>query len=93
MNALQAMEGQGGHLLVQSVATCLDEIQIIISDTGPGISEEHLPHIFEPYFTTKKFGEGTGLGLYVTRTIVEHLGGRIKVTSQPGKGTPLPLPS
>lgn len=87
MNALQAMEGQGGHLLVQSVATCFDEIEITISDTGPGISEENLPHIFEPYFTTKKPGEGTGLGLYVTRTIVENLGGRIKVSSEPGRGS------
>jgi len=87
MNALQAMEECGGDLLVKSVSTCLDEIDIIISDTGPGISEEILSRIFEPYFTTKKPGEGTGLGLFVTKRLVENLGGRIKVASTAGKGT------
>jgi signal transduction histidine kinase len=87
MNALQAMEPGGGDLLVKSISTCLDEIDIVISDTGSGIPEENLPKIFQPYFTTKKPGEGTGLGLFVTKTLVENLGGRIKVASTAGKGT------
>lgn len=87
MNALQAMEETGGDLLVTSVSTCLDEIDISVSDSGPGIPEADLPKIFQPYFTTKKPGEGTGLGLFVTKTLVENLGGRIKVNSAVGKGT------
>lgn len=87
MNALQAMEDGGGHLLVQSVATCLDEIDIIIRDSGPGIPEENLSKIFTPFFTTKKPEEGTGLGLFVARTLVESLGGRIRVASRVGEGT------
>jgi signal transduction histidine kinase len=60
---------------------------IVISDTGPGIAKESLARIFEPYFTTKKPGEGTGLGLFVTKTLVENLGGRIEVRSSPAEGT------
>lgn len=86
MNALQAMEEHGGELLVQSVSACLDQIDIIISDTGPGITEENLPKIFQPFFTTKSPGEGTGLGLFITRSLVESLGGRIRVDSTVGKG-------
>lgn len=87
MNALQAMESGGGRLLVESTSTNNAEVCIIISDTGPGIAEESLERIFEPYFTTKKPGEGTGLGLFVTRTLVENMGGRIEVRSRAGEGT------
>jgi len=87
MNALQAMEPEGGRLLVESSALDSSEVCITISDTGPGIAGESLARIFEPYFTTKRPGEGTGLGLFVTRTLVENLGGRIEVSSAPGEGT------
>ena len=88
MNALQAMEPSGaGRLLVESNAVVGSDVRIVISDTGPGISTESLARIFEPYFTTKKPGEGTGLGLFVTRTLVENLGGRIEVKSIVGEGT------
>lgn len=87
MNALQAMEPQGGRLLVKSRAVSSSEVCIVIADTGPGIAVDALARIFEPYFTTKRPGEGTGLGLFVTRTLVENLGGRIEVSSSVGEGT------
>jgi signal transduction histidine kinase/CheY-like chemotaxis protein len=58
-----------------------------VSDTGEGISEENFRKIFDPYFSTKKKDTGSGLGLYVTKGIVEAHGGQIKPTSKPNKGT------
>ena len=88
MNALQAMEPSGtGRLLVETTAPDSSKICIVISDTGPGIPQETLARIFEPYFSTKKPGEGTGLGLFVTRTLVENSGGTIDVRSSTGEGT------
>ena len=87
MNSLQAMENGGGALLVETTAPARDEIQIRIADTGPGISEESQSKIFQAYFTTKKPGEGTGLGLFITKSLVENMGGRIKLQSRLGEGT------
>jgi len=64
-----------------------DYARITISDTGAGIAEAHLDKIFEPYFTTKKTGEGTGLGLSVVHGIIKSHKGNIRVSSEPGKGT------
>ena len=86
LNAAQAMEGKG----VLSVKTYFlpveEQVCIAISDTGPGISEEHLPHIFEPFFTTKDEGKGTGLGLSLAYRIVQNHGGHIRAESKPGEG-------
>ncbi len=62
-------------------------IVIRISDTGTGIAEEHLPHIFEPFYTTKEKGKGTGLGLAASYGIVKDHGGEITVYSKAGFGT------
>ncbi|MGL1886652.1 MAG: ATP-binding protein [Reichenbachiella sp.] len=63
-------------------------VSILITDNGPGMSPEVCQHIFEPFYTTKKVGEGTGLGLSVSYFIItEHLGGQISVSSQLGEGT------
>jgi len=62
------------------------EIEVCISDTGPGIPNEVLQRIFDPFFTTKEVGRGTGLGLAISYSIVEKLGGRIMVASEVGKG-------
>lgn len=97
INARQAMLGRGGSLTIKASAAESDTeasglVKIQVIDTGPGISEKHLPRIFEPFFTTKgtvKKGEtkGTGLGLAICKEIVEHHGGRIEVTSLVGTGT------
>jgi signal transduction histidine kinase len=62
-----------------------DRVQIVVRDRGPGIAPEHLPHIFDPYFTTRR--TGTGIGLAIARNIVEGLGGTIAADSRPGAGT------
>lgn len=64
-----------------------DEVLLEVSDTGSGIPSDVREQIFEPFFTTKEVGEGSGMGLFVTRNIVKSLGGRIKVDSTPGAGS------
>lgn len=87
MNALQAMERDGGKLLVETAAGEGDNVYFVITDNGPGIPAEIIDRIFDRYFTTKNLGEGTGLGLFVTKSLVESLGGEINVTSRIGGGT------
>jgi signal transduction histidine kinase len=62
-----------------------DRARIVITDRGAGIEPAHLPHVFDPYFTTKR--GGTGLGLPIAKNILEGLGGTITVSSVPGRGT------
>lgn len=102
-NAYHAMREKGGVLTVQvnellqaevghgvgAVGSRFVELQI--SDTGGGIASEDLAHIFEPYFTTKKEGEGTGLGLSTVREIVKSHNGEIAVQSEPGCGATFTL--
>ena len=87
MNALQAMENGGGKLLVETAGTGSDHVCFTIADNGPGIPAETIDRIFDRYFTTKKPGEGTGLGLFVTKNLVESIGGGITVMSRSGGGT------
>jgi signal transduction histidine kinase len=84
INASQAIEG-GGRI---TVATREDagSVRIDVTDTGTGIPEEILERIFEPYFTTKPEGVGTGLGLNIARDIARAHGGDITVASAPGRG-------
>lgn len=86
MNALHAMESKGGELLI-STATLPDFVSLTVSDTGPGIPADSINRIFDRYFTTKKPGEGTGLGLFITKSLIEMMGGTIKVKSSIGIGT------
>ena len=83
-NAIDAMPG-GGELRVSAGPRDEGGYSLAIEDSGTGIPEENLDKIFEPYFTTKP--SGLGLGLVLTRKIVEAHGGEIVVDSQPGKGT------
>ena len=88
LNALDAMEN-GGSLTVRTRLNPgrVDEIVVEMEDTGIGIPRTDLPKIFEPFYTTKPPGRGTGLGLSVVYGIVEGHHGRIEVDSIPGKGT------
>ena len=100
-NGAQAMEKDGGLLTVTMVDERLkdsdqivkpgDYVKIQISDTGIGIAPEHIQTIFDPYFTTKAIGEGTGLGLSVVHGAVKGVGGEIFVESKLGKGTTFTL--
>ena len=87
MNALQAMEQSGGKLLVETASAGSDSVCVIIVDNGPGIPAGSLERIFDRYFTTKGPDEGTGLGLFVTKKLVESMGGDITVASESGRGT------
>ncbi|MGB8929625.1 MAG: ATP-binding protein [Anaeromyxobacteraceae bacterium] len=85
MNACEAM-ALGGKLTVDtSVVAGGREVEIAITDTGPGIPAGVMAHVFDPFFTTKE--KGTGLGLSVVYGIVERHGGHIDLQSEPGKGT------
>lgn len=86
VNAAQAMPA-GGTLTISTARANDGNIHVDIADTGVGISKENMQHIFSPFFTTKAVGEGTGLGLYISHTIVERDGGQITVESEPGKAT------
>lgn len=81
-NAIDAMHGKG-ELRVRTYRedSC---VVVEIGDNGPGISREVQPHIFEPFYTTKGVGEGTGLGLDTVQRIVKQHRGNIEVTSKPG---------
>ncbi|MBW1855924.1 MAG: hypothetical protein JRJ00_14805 [Deltaproteobacteria bacterium] len=95
LNATQAMEG-GGALEI-SLQKKSKFIELLFRDSGCGIPVQDLPRIFAPFFTTKKAGEGTGLGLSVAYGIIENHGGTIKAHSKEGEGTTvvivLPVPS
>ncbi|MBN1161546.1 MAG: GHKL domain-containing protein [Dehalococcoidales bacterium] len=83
-NAVQAMNGKAGEVNI-STETDEDYVAVIFQDTGCGIPEENLEKIFEPLFTTKP--KGIGLGLAISKRLVEQNGGKIDVASQEGKGT------
>ncbi len=93
-NASQAMPA-GGKLTLSASVVVLQHtelphglyVQLIVQDTGSGIAAENLERIFDPFFSTKPPGEGTGLGLSVVHGTVTSLGGTIEVQSQIGKGT------
>lgn len=86
LNAAQAMDGEGKLTIKTGGATNRDMIRIEISDSGPGIPDDVIPHIFEPFYTTKEQGKGTGLGLSLAYGIVENHGGRIIAENNPEGG-------
>ena len=94
MNAMQAMRdcapGNASLLLRTALdANAEGAVQCHITDSGPGISTEHLPHLFEAFFSTK--ADGMGMGLPICRSIIETHGGRIWARSTPGQGATLSL--
>ncbi len=85
INAVDAMP-QEGNLWISTQVSADSAIELVIRDDGAGIPEEHLSHIFEPFYTTKEAG-GSGLGLAISENIVERHGGHIEVNSVVGRGT------
>lgn len=99
-NAAQAMEETGGIIEIKMEPQFLghgeiarypglktgDYVKITVSDNGPGIDSEIMDQIFDPYFTTREVGKGSGLGLAVVHGIVQNHNGAIAVTGQPGQG-------
>jgi len=86
VNAAQAMAGCG-KLTISSRHRCSRNIvEIVFSDTGPGIPPEIQPQIFDPFFTTKTDQGGTGLGLAVSYSLIREHKGTIRVVSEVGKG-------
>jgi two-component system, NtrC family, sensor histidine kinase HydH len=86
-NAVQALD-ERGEVRIQARPVGgqgVSHVEIDIADTGIGIEPEHLPHLFEPFYTTRP--KGTGLGLFVAHGIVQRHGGSIEVVSAPGQGT------
>ena len=84
-NAIDAI-GKEGTVTVRS-RFAKDGIRVTVADTGPGIPENLQRMIFDPFYTTKSAGKGTGLGLWISYNIIEKMGGEISVKSQAGQGT------
>jgi signal transduction histidine kinase len=86
INALHAIDGEGGSLTITLSTSPEDErARIDVTDTGRGISPEDIPQVFEPYFSTKE--TGTGLGLAIVKKAIDDHGGTISVRSKQGSGT------
>ncbi|MBU1172480.1 MAG: PAS domain S-box protein [Proteobacteria bacterium] len=98
-NAIQAMEEEGGVLDIGLGNIFIDDningdlhlkqgpyLLLTVSDTGPGIKPDILSSVFQPYFTTKEVGKGSGMGLSIVHGIIESYGGKIKAESTPGHG-------
>ena len=96
VNARQAMLGRRGRMTIDAAPIDEDRVEINVRDTGCGISAENLTRIFEPFFSTKQDADkpdrrGLGLGLAISRSIVEDLGGTIAAASEVNVGTTFTL--
>ena len=73
---LKCIDDRGGRL-----------VEILVADDGPGIPQENLPRVFDPFFTSSEPGHGVGLGLFIVQEIVREHGGCLAIDSRRGKGT------
>jgi two-component system NtrC family sensor kinase len=96
LNAVEAMEEEGQLVVTTRMAEDNLHVEIVFTDSGRGIRTEDIDRIFQPFYTTKEVGRGTGLGLAVSHGIVTRHKGSIQVSSKPGRGTTvvvkLPVP-
>jgi len=90
VNASEAVEEQG-EIIISTWNPDPEHITISVTDNGTGISKADLPHIFEPFFSTKRDTSGIGLGLSIVHGIVENHKGQIEVKSEPGSGTSIEI--
>ena len=84
-NAIQSIS-ETGKIFINTRVTG-DMVKISVKDTGTGMTEEIRKKIYDPFFTTKEVGKGTGLGLYISYGIIEKHNGKIEVFSKIGEGT------
>ena len=84
-NALQAVAGREADVRLRTIRIDARRMAIVVTDNGGGIAPEDMPRLFDPYFTTRR--TGTGIGLAISRNIIEGLGGRITVASERDRGT------
>ena len=92
LNAIQSLPAEGAHTITLSVAPRGSaSVALSICDTGRGIPEDVRGKVFDPFFTTRRIGEGMGLGLAVCKTIVEGFGGTIEIESGVGVGTTMTI--
>ncbi|MEM6347478.1 MAG: ATP-binding protein [Bacteroidota bacterium] len=84
-NALDAMEGRKDNVLEVSASCLTSAVVVSIIDNGPGIPEDKKGHIFDPFYTTKELGKGTGMGLDVVHKILLHHRASVEVISEPGR--------
>jgi signal transduction histidine kinase/ActR/RegA family two-component response regulator len=89
LNAVQAIPDGSAAENEIAITTLLESGHVVVEirDTGSGIAREHLPRVFDPFFTTRDVGHGSGLGLAISQTIVRQLGGEIEIHSEEGCGT------
>jgi two-component system sensor histidine kinase HupT/HoxJ len=85
-NALYAVKDRADGRIVVSLKKKDGAAEIVVADNGVGIAEKDIDKIFEPFFTTKAVGEGTGLGLWISFSIVREYGGAIAATNRPEGG-------
>ncbi len=90
MNALEAIT-ENGEVVFRTLNPDEEHVRIDITDNGSGIAEEDIPHIFEPFFSTKEKTNGIGLGLAIVHGIIQNHKGRIEVRSERGKGTTISI--
>jgi signal transduction histidine kinase len=83
-NAIEATPG-GGRIEVRA-RSLPDAVVVSVADTGPGISQDVLTHLFEPFFSLKATGKGTGLGLAICKDLIEKQGGSITAANRPEGG-------
>ena len=89
VNASEAVPPENGEILIRTKNVDEDTVTFEITDNGSGIAEEDIPHIFEPFFSTKQDVSGIGLGLAIVHGIIQNHKGKIQVRSEPGHGTTL----